>query len=66
MLEEIRSQIVQLPTTKCAKACRRHTVADDFKEYDLDISKIEYLKNNILEIINRYEGKSKKKINVSY
>ncbi len=60
MLEEIRAQIVQLPTTKCTEAYGRHIVTDDFKEYDLDISKIEYLRNNVLEIIDKYKAKSEK------
>ena len=45
VFDKIKSEIQQLPTTKCTETYRRYIVADDFKE-------------NVLEIIDKYKVES--------
>ena len=45
VLEKIRAEIEQLPTSRCTETCRININADDFKE-------------NVLEIFNKYKAES--------
>lgn len=45
VFDKIRSEIEQLPTTKCTETYRRYIVADDFKE-------------NVLAIFDKYKAES--------
>ena len=45
VLDKIRTEIEQLPTSTCTETCRIRVNVDDFKE-------------NVLNIIDKYKGKS--------